>query len=497
MTATVPSLTPIKRLVFFLKTVWEDTDGIILPYVTVMLVVIMGVALLAVDGARYMSLQTQLQNGADALALAGAAELDRLPDAEARSINAINNLVANSTLFGSGIDQRVRSSQVQFFSQLPASDKSPLAAGTLAADSTDARFVSVAVRPVTLPTILPALIGGTKPLTIGASAVAGFDQVVCQITPLFVCNPYEVAGMGYEQATRALEDAVGDPSVRRRLIRLRQYGNSLEPYVPGDYGFLLSPSLGGEITDLTDALASVRPGACYVQRGVNFRAGFVASVGEAMNVRFDIYEESMTGRRNDSNYRPAENVRKGYVGGGAGSCTANAANNWPIGSPPQQATGLPLDRTWPFMEGHMGQGNWDFETYWQVNHGAGGRIVPTIDGSLASNASPPSRYSVYRYEIEQGLVADRSPGGESGVPACFAGGELSSTPDRRILHAAVVNCLSLGLAGAAQSNVAVAAFGKFFLTLPLQRSQTDIYVETVGLVRPGDSVNHDIVQLYR
>jgi hypothetical protein len=70
-------------------------------------------------------------------------------------------------------------------------------------------------------------------------------------------------------------------------------------------------------------------------------------------------------------------------------------------------------------------------------------------------------------------------------------------PDRRILHAAVINCLSLGLAGSAQSNVPVAAFGKFFLTLPLQQSQTDLYVENVGLVRPTDSVNHDIVQLYR
>ena len=497
MTAMVSSLTPIKRVVSFFKTFWHDTSGIILPYVTVMLVVIMGVALLAIDGARYMSLQTQLQNGADALALAGAAELDRLPDAEARAINAINNLVANSTLFGSGADQTVRSSQVQFFSQLPASDATPLTAGTLASDATNARFLSVAVRPITLPTILPALIGGTRPLTVGASAVAGFDQVVCQITPLFVCNPYEVPGMGYEQATRALEEAVGDPRVRRRLIRLRQYGNSLEPYVPGDYGFLLSSSFGSEITDLTDALASVRPGACFVQRGVNFRAGFAATVGEAMNVRFDIYEGSMTGRRNDYNYRPAENVRKGYVGGGAGSCTSNAANNWPIGSPPQQATGLPLDRTWPFMDGHMGQGNWDFETYWQVNHGADGRAIPTINGSLASNANPPSRYSVYRYEIEQGFVADRSPGGESGVPACFAGGELSDTLDRRIFHAAIVNCLSLGLAGSAQSNVSVAAFGKFFLTLPLQRSQTDLYVETVSLVRPGDSVNHDMVQLYR
>ena len=58
--------------------IWDDTDGIILPYVTLLLVVIVGLSVLALDGSRYMSLQTQLQNGADALALAGAAELDRV-----------------------------------------------------------------------------------------------------------------------------------------------------------------------------------------------------------------------------------------------------------------------------------------------------------------------------------------------------------------------------------------------------------------------------------
>jgi len=53
------------------------------------------------------------------------------------------------------------------------------------------------------------------------------------------------------------------------------------------------------------------------------------------------------------------------------------------------------------------------------------------------------------------------------------------------------------LDGEAQSNVPVAAFSKFFLTLPLTRAQTDLYVEMVGLVRPGDGVSYDVVQLYR
>jgi hypothetical protein len=55
----------------------------------------------------------------------------------------------------------------------------------------------------------------------------------------------------------------------------------------------------------------------------------------------------------------------------------------------------------------------------------------------------------------------------------------------------------MGLAGEGPTNVPVAAFGKFFLALPLARSQTDLYVELMGLVKPGDGADFDMVQLYR
>lgn len=477
---------------------WQDTSGVILPYVTIMLVVVVGVAVLALDGARLMSLQTQLQNAADALALAGAAELDRLPDSEARAVNAINHLFTNSSLRGSDTERDARVAGISFYAQLPPSNASPITSGTLATSATNARFVSVILEPVTLRTIFPAaLFGGSSTVTTGASAVAGFDQVVCQATPIYVCNPYDAPGMAYEQASEALQVAAADPAARGRLIRLREYPGSDARYESGDYGFLVAPTVGAEIGAVINATAVVRPPACFVQKGVNLRPGFLVSAREAFNVRFDIYEGSMSGRESDSNYRPATNVRKGYVGSGAGSCNARAANSWPIGEPPNQATGLPLDRTWPYLDGRMGNGNWDFETYWQVNHGADGRPTPVIDGALASNASPPSRYAAYRYEIEQGYVTDRSPGGETGAPACYRGGALADVPDRRILNAAIINCRSLGLAGEGLANVPVAAFGKFFLTLPLAQSQTDLYVELVGLMKPGDAGNFDMVQLYR
>jgi len=374
---------------------------------------------------------------------------------------------------------------------LPASDASPMSAGTRATGSGDARFVAVTVQSVTLSTILPAaFFGGSSTITAASSAVAGFDQVVCGVTPIYVCNPYETAGMTYEQATERLQHAAANPADQSRLLILRQY-DANAPYTAANYGFLDSPTLGHDELSLIESLAVVRPAVCFMQRGVNFRPGFVRSVSEAFNVRFDIYEGSMSERYGDSNYRPAPNVRKGYVvatggDGNVNACAARRGANWPIGSPPNQVTGLPLDQT--SRVERIGEGNWDFNTYWEVNHGGNSPPSDLTD--------VPSRFRVYRYEIEHGHVADVSPGGESGAPACYTGGNLpAAAPDRRTLHAAIINCQSLE--GETQSNVPVAAFGKFFLTLPLARAQTDLYVEMVGLVRPGDGVSYDVVQLYR
>src|SRR5438105_1058390 len=148
-----------------IKALWGDTDGVILPYVTVMLVVIVGVSVLALDGARYMSLQTQLQNGADALALAGAAELDRLPTSINRATDAIDNLVTNSSLFGSGPDRNVRVARTRFLRTLPARDSDPVLPGNLTSDPTQAAFIEITVEPIGLPTILPAsFFGGSSVL---------------------------------------------------------------------------------------------------------------------------------------------------------------------------------------------------------------------------------------------------------------------------------------------------------------------------------------------
>src|SRR6516164_6332813 len=108
------------------KLIRDDVDGVVLPYVAMTLVAVIGVAALALDGSRLMSVQSQLQNGADALALAGAAELDRRPDSIIRAESAIRNLL-NNPVSGAGIGQVARVSSIGFLSSLPADDDLPVA----------------------------------------------------------------------------------------------------------------------------------------------------------------------------------------------------------------------------------------------------------------------------------------------------------------------------------------------------------------------------------
>jgi len=514
-----------------IKAFWGDTDGVILPYVTVMLVVIVGVSVLALDGSRYMSLQTQLQNGADALALAGAAELDRTPTAIERANKAIgfrcevksstcqpiadgHALVSNWALFGSEPDRNVRVAGISFLRSLPVRDSDPILPGNVTSDPTQAAFVEVTVKPIGLPTILPAsLFGGSNLLTVGAQAVAGFDQVVCDFTPIFVCNPFEEPGMSYQQATAALVKASHDPAAQRRLIRLAGTQENTGAFGGGDFGYL-TPTTGSWPTNfcgpiegggIGQAMAASRPPTCLRLSGVDLQPGNDQAAMNGLNTRFDIYASGFDSCK--ENYVSDVNVRKGYVTlGNANWCDAKpSGNNWPV--PDAYAAALPVDKNMltandteedDETQGQVrrlntsvaiGTGTWDCAGYWRVAHSAGpGRDLAPPG---CTEAATISRYSVYQYEFN--YISDRSPGLEIGAPQCNPLG----IKNRRVLNAAIINCGSSPVAVRRNArDVPVAGFGKFFLTLPAT-ARAGPYAEFLGLIKPTESINHDMVQLYR
>ena len=524
-----------ERITQSIKAFWDDTDGIILPYVTLMLVVIVGVAVLALDGSRYMSMQTQLQNGADALALAGAAELDRTPSAIERANKAIgfrceaksstcqpieggHDLVSNWSLFGSGADRNVRVAGIRYLRSLPVRDSDPILPANVTSDPTQAAFVEVTVKPIGLPTILPAsFFGGSNLLTVGAQAVAGFDQVVCDFTPIFICNPFETSGMTYQEATAALVNASHDRAAQRRLIRLAGTQEKIGAFGRGDFGYL-TPTTGalptnfcGPITGggIGQAMAASRPPTCLRLSGVDLQPGNDQVALDGLNTRFDIYASGFDACK--ENYVADVNVRKGYTTlGNANWCDARpSGSNWPIAD--ARAAAFPVDQNMilgneanqPNEEDDenqgrvgglnrsvaIGNGIWDCAGYWRVAHFAGPGADSPPPG--CTETATISRYSVYQYEFN--YISDRSSGLEIGAPQC----NPLRIKYRRVLNAAIINCGSSPVAVTRNArDVPVAGFGRFFLTMPAAAGAGP-YAEFLGLIKPTDSINHDIVQLYR
>ena len=174
------------------KRFQDDQSGIALIYVTVALPVFVGFSLLAIDVGRLSSLQSSLQHGADALALAGAGELDRRPDAIVRPTGLSPNLITtNTSLFGTSVVTIDETSIAApcFLTSIPASDATPINPSNclptsntteIEASSASARFVQVIGRPQNFNTIFPVtfLGGASNNAQSSAEAVVGFERGV-------------------------------------------------------------------------------------------------------------------------------------------------------------------------------------------------------------------------------------------------------------------------------------------------------------------------------
>ncbi|ESX46738.1 pilus assembly protein TadG-related protein [Mesorhizobium sp. C416B] len=480
-----------------IRAFWHDQRGIALILVSVMLPAIIGFSLLAIDMSRVNNLHNDLQKGADAFALATAAELDGTSDAITRGDYALATLVRNQYNFtttpgpqdlaAAGVTRR-------YLRFLPATDNLPIVAANVitdeVTDAKNARFVEVTVTPVGFAAIFPAsfLTGNSasNSFNVGAVAVAGFKSSVCDYTPVFMCNPYEDTSL---TGGVTLEQAANSQQYRRRQILLRDNGY----YQPGNFAFLASPE-GNGANALEASLARVKPVGCYAQDGVDTEPGqSTGPVQDGLNARFGIsksYIGTSTG--------PAANVRMGLK-------NINCNNGQTdFETDPTKGVGLERDScqitgTCSLMGGRMGAGDWNASRYWTVNH-------PTR-GALPSSLVGATRYEMYRYELNpdgnpatnDSIAGDAAISGETGNPSC--GQTPVTTVDRRILFGAIIDCNAISGFNGRANNIPVRAFGSFFITEPIKDSK-DIYVELIDITGKGgrgtlDNFLRDEAQLYR
>ncbi|WP_309623935.1 pilus assembly protein [Novosphingobium sp.] len=490
------------------------------------LIVIAGVGF---DYGRLAAMDSELQNGADQAALAGATQLDGNANACQRAATQAINLVTNKTIVANSANTITIANEaacdatgnVRFYQ-----DKNGATAATTDAN---ARFISVLVDARTanyaFTPITGLLIGSSQ-----AAAMAGLGSSICKVPPVFMCNPKQSSDPTFTTA-----DYIG------KGIRLT-VNDGGAPYGSGQFGYLQNNG-GNGVPAIKEALGRVDPpGDCISVDSIQTKTGAQVTVLDALNTRFDLYtgDINATCNADGSLCPPSDNSRKDVVHkGGTNNCafTNGNGNGWQVSTNPYIAPttsgvarnmtagemanlspmGYPRDlcHAWSATgncgDGRVGSGAWDRAAYFKSNPNAYG--TGTFDYTTALGTATPSRYQVYRYEAANSgtrLVNEGGTGGGSSGGASSGGGGGATgtsrpkpycrTPgipvgtaqiDRRVLSVAIVNCDGANL----NNPVQPIKFVDVFLTEPAVRRSTgggtlitegsDVYIEVVGATTLG------------
>jgi Flp pilus assembly protein TadG len=431
-----------------LRTFAADRGGGVIVWLALATPALAALCALSVDVARIYNLDAELQTAADALARAGAVELDGGSDAMTRAQAALNDLVENDRRFANGPHAEVRIQTVRYLSSLPVSDTDPITAAYVTTNPKLARYLEVAVEPETVTTLFPPeLSAGLVSVSLGAKAVGGRMKQMCGAAPVFICNPVE------DDATLTLDQALNSSTFKGRQLLLRSKSGS-STYAPGQFGYLETPA-GQSAKEMKDFIAEVNPKTCYAASGATLRTGTVSSVSQGFNTRFGDYQGNF--KRTETVYPAASNTRA-YPRDpcfATGACTRLGDGGWNVVEHMRTVHRSPASAE---IGGVMRYFNY-----------ANGTVTP----------SRPTRYEVYRWEIAQA----------GGTPP-------DADSDRRVMPVTVLNCQAENLSA---SSVPVAAFAKVFLTEPMATGQDDvIWGELIGALKWGvDSQARDQVDVRR
>lgn len=371
-----------------------------------------GAGSLALDIGRASVLRSQMQNRADAGALAAAAQLDGREGARTRATAlAMNATLGLSAIPSDGATLAV--DNVKFYSAVDP-DKVD------ATGDEDSRFIEVTLQERRVDYVLARFLNSAPSKgDQAARAVAGSDPFICHAPPLMICDPGE--------ADASLSPFL--PENAGRQIQLKPPPNGGSAWAPGNYGLLALPDGSQGASDISAALAAVQPESCYTLEVSTAPGVKTNKVQAGINARFDLPGGLP---------HPAPNVM-----------------NYPKDLEIAADTSVV-----------MGSGNWDLGTYWADRH----------VGPVPTDLTGASRYQVYLYEqgleyarsgrqtvypidgaLPTGFAVVTPPGADIPADASdpdnpFVDGVPSTTvadngPARRLVQIAVLQCQALGVKG--------------------------------------------------
>lgn len=342
----------------------RNEKGGVLIYSAFFMMTVAGAGALVLDVGRMSVLRTQMQNRADAVAMAAATQLDSRDGARTRATSlAMSAMSQSSGIPGDASELDIGS--VNFYSEIEPTN-------VPATGDADSFFVEVNLEPRRVDFVLAplgnAMFGSgdaTASALMQADATAGAQPYICHAPPLMVCDPAEI------DATLDLED----PTNAGRQIALKVPPNGGSAWAPGNYGLLALPDGSIGAGDIEGALAAVQPEECYSFDVTTAPGVKTNKVENGINARFDI----PGGLAN-----PAPNV---------------------INFPKDADILADEDVT-------MGSGDWDMAGYWADKHG----------GAVPAELTDATRYQVYLYELGETYARNGTQTAyplDEGVPAGF------------------------------------------------------------------------------
>ena len=504
-----------------------DCGGAVTATVALSLFALLAAGGVAFDYARMAALDTELQNAADQSALAGVSQLDGLTGACSRATQAARTLITNRSIMAN--DSTVTAIAIP---NEPACDTSgsikfyqDSAKAVAATTDANAKFMEVSVTPRTAFYALTPIVSAFSSGALNATAFAGLGSAICKTPPVMICNPQETG-------TNTAFDVTALIGVGVKLVSVGNGGGS---WAPGNFGYLDTHGGSNGAKGLRESLGwNAPPGDCAAATGVDTKPGASVSVTDALNTRFDIYDSNTScesGGSCPASINSVKDLVRGANANGNNKCKIQG-QGWGLGAAyygsgtmPTSPTAVMPVSSIPGSMGHprdmchavdsgvvgaclgpVGNGLWDRDAYFRVNYKRSNGTRWTNANWLANTGlgASTTRYQVYAWEIahigqtiDGVVVLGPNPPGASGntkvaygQPVCsptegYGNGITpgTTTPDRRKLSVAVVNCTAQSVNGNS-TNVQVKDWLDVFLVEPsLNRSRTstgDIYIEVIG-----------------
>ena len=253
------------RITAGLRAFRDDVRGALAIVMGFFMVLLMGMAVLALDVGRMMVVEVQMQNAADAAALAAATQLTGASGARTLAEAVARNAASQTSLYPLGAPVILTIDTVEFFRNWTPGNPGT---GDPATDDQNANVVRVTLNAQTLELMLQPVVNmlagiantDASTQTIHtAYAVAQQSTVSCETLPLMMCNPYEDFGT---PCTFIGGQNFYDMNQIGRMMIIKA-GPSNNPAAPGEFGMLELPDGTSGAKALGEAIAADSQDGCF------------------------------------------------------------------------------------------------------------------------------------------------------------------------------------------------------------------------------------------